>query len=1052
MRRYLQILLVSIALLLLPSAHSGSTISVSTSLDTFSYDLDSIHLKLEKLSTRWQLSPFGEGDLLIEQLKAKRLIITVKNSDTESKESPLPKSIKLPFPITIEQSEINEVIVVTGEDRQIFHNVKLNFEGNAKTLKLNLSHATTPWGEASAYVNMSATKPFNLSGDVSLKKTNTDYPYDVKAQLSGNLNTINIYSTSWLALQDGKINLLKSATKQAGAQIIIDAQLELNKNYAIHVRGQLLELSPARLGNYPEALLNVDVKLDGALKPSLNAALTITTHDSVWQQQAVSGSVTAQLIDQTLEQLSFAVSIANNQMKGTGNISKENMHLAWQADLPDMSKLDQAYAGQVSANGTIDGAIDNPSATLKLLAQKLRLSKDLQIEHLTGEANMTAGENGTTAANIEAQTIKYGSYAPINGNISLKGTQADHTITITAENKDNKLQSTLKGGIQLNQSTAKKQWLGLLQQLDYVGGTPIKLKDPAPLSADIEQVSLKQALLTLKNGAINIEHLHIGNGILESKGSLESITLDDLPANLLQLPTTLNSNAVFSGKWSLETTDTINAHFSLWRDSGDITFKKSDGTSLPLGLSEVKAELNVTNNALAAKVNLNGKNIGTLNAETSTRLTKTDSGFSLHNNAPFKLTSNAQLNTLLWLPMPSSMLDADLDGKITLTANANGTIEHPNLSGSIDGEKISFNLPSEGIQLSNGIFQARFENEQLHIEQMIWQGGSGNLSANGWLRLNHGKPTIDLAWTADQFTILSRADRLLTLSGTGKTMLADSLLNISGDFTVNKGLIELAQEDTPTLGDDVVILGQAVVEKETSLQILLNGLHIKLGNDFTLRGRGLDAQLTGELTLTGLTEYRPYTEGSINVEKGTFMAYGQILTIERGILNFNGPMDNPGLNIRAMRNSKPVNAGVEITGSATIPIVKLVSDPNVPETDKLAWLVLGHGTEQAGKNDFAILSLAAGALFSQGQSVPLQSQIARAAGLDEFSFAGGDAENASLTLGKRLSSQLYLSYAKSISSLQDVARLTFNITPRWALRAEAGNESAVDVLYTFSFK
>jgi translocation and assembly module TamB len=335
---------------------------------------------------------------------------------------------------------------------------------------------------------------------------------------------------------------------------------------------------------------------------------------------------------------------------------------------------------------------------------------------------------------------------------------------------------------------------------------------------------------------------------------------------------------------------------------------------------------------------------------------------------------------------------------------------------------------------------------------MVWQGGSGNLSANGWVKLNQGKSTIDLTWTADQFTILSRADRLLTLSGTGKTMLADSLLNISGDFTVNNGLIELAQEDTPTLGDDVVILGQAVVEKETSLQILLNGLQIKLGNDFTLRGRGLDAKLAGALTLTGLTEYRPYTEGSINVEKGTFMAYGQILTIERGILNFNGPMDNPGLNIRAMRNSKPVNAGVEITGSATIPLVKLVSDPNVPETDKLAWLVLGHGTEQAGKNDFAILSLAAGALFSQGQSVPLQSQIARAAGLDEFSFSGGDAENASLTLGKRLSSQLYLSYAKSISSLQDVARLTFNITPRWALRAEAGNESAVDVLYTFSFK
>jgi translocation and assembly module TamB len=1052
MTRYLQILLVSIALLLLPSAHSESTISVSTSLDTFSYDLDSIHLKLEKLSARWQLSPFGEGNLHVEQLKAKRLIITVKNSESESKESPLPDSIKLPFPITIEQSEISEVIIVNGDDRQTLHNVKLNFKGDTKTLKLNLSHASTPWGEASAHINMSASKPFTLKADLSLKKMDADYPYDLKAELSGDLNTINIHSTSWLIRQDGKINLLKSNTHQAGAQLIINAQLELSKNYAMHIRGQILELHPARLGNYPEALLNLDLNLDGALKPSLNGALTITTHDSVWQQQTVSGSVNAQLNDQSLEQLIFALNIANNQIKGAGNINAENIHLTWQADLPDISKFDQTYAGQVSANGNIEGVIDNPSATLKLLAQKLQLSENLQIEHLTGAVNMSAGENGTIAANIEAQTIKYGSYTPINSAITLKGTQADHTIIINAENEEHQLQSTLKGGVQLNQSSAKKQWLGFLQQLDYTGDALIKLKDPAPLSADFEQLSLKQALLTLKNGAINIEHLNVGNSILDSKGSLEKITLDDLPPDLLQLPSNLSSNAVFSGKWSLETKDTINAHFSLWRDSGDITFKKSDGTLLPLSLSETQLVLNVVNNELAAKVSLNGKNIGTLNAETATLLTKTDAGFSLHNNAPFKLISNAQLNTLLWLPMPSSMMDADLDGQLTLSANADGTIEHPNLSGSINGEKISFNLPSEGIQLSNGIFQARFENDQLHIENMIWEGGSGSLSANGWLRLNQGKPTIDLAWTADQFTILSRADRLLTLSGTGKTIHADNLLNISGDFTVNKGLIELAQEDTPTLGDDVVILGQAVVEKESSLQILLNGLQIKLGNDFTLRGRGLDAKLTGALTLTGLTEYRPYTEGSINVDKGTFMAYGQILTIERGILNFNGPMDNPGLNIRAMRNSKPVNAGIEITGSATIPVVKLVSDPNVPETDKLAWLVLGHGTEQAGKNDFAILSLAAGALFSQGQSVPLQSQIARAAGLDEFSFSGGDAENASLTLGKRLSSQLYLSYAKSISSLQDVARLTFNITPRWVLRAEAGNESAVDVLYTFSFK
>jgi translocation and assembly module TamB len=236
------------------------------------------------------------------------------------------------------------------------------------------------------------------------------------------------------------------------------------------------------------------------------------------------------------------------------------------------------------------------------------------------------------------------------------------------------------------------------------------------------------------------------------------------------------------------------------------------------------------------------------------------------------------------------------------------------------------------------------------------------------------------------------------------------------------------------------------------IKVLLNGLHISLGEAFKLRGRGLDAELTGALTLSGLTEYHPHTEGGIQVKKGTYMAYGQLLTIERGILNFSGTVDNPGVNIRAMRNSKPINAGIEITGSAFAPVTKLVSDPDVADSEKLSWLVLGHGMDQTTKNDYGMLSLAAGVILSQGQSVPLQTQIARASGLDELSFSGGDASSTSLVFGKRLSSRLYLSYVKSISGLLDVARLTYNITSRWSLRADAGSESAVDVLYTFSFK
>ncbi|ACT47653.1 translocation/assembly module TamB domain-containing protein [Methylotenera mobilis] len=1055
-RHYLHILLLSISLLLFSPAHSEMPISVSSSLDSFSHDLDNIHLKLEKLSARWQLSPFGDGKLVVEQLKAKRLTITIKNNESDSESSPLPKRINLPLPISVLQSEISEVVIVTQDERQTFHNVKLGFEGNANNLKLNLTHANTPWGNATAHINMSAAKPFALKGDVSIKNTESAYPYDLSAQLSGDLNTLNIDSSAWLAQQNGKISLLKSANEQAAAQLLLHGQVELKHDYVVHVRSQVLALHPERLGNYPQAKLNLDITLDGALKPTPSATLNITSHDSSWQTQTMSAAVNAQLTTSAIEQLSFELSVATNKIRGTGNISAQNTHLSWQADLPNLAALEPSVAGKISASGTIDGALEKPSLNIKLLGEQLQLADSLSINQLTGDASMITGDNGTMSAKLAVNSLQYGKNAPLNGNITLNGTQADHIITVSAESPDAKLQSTFKGGLTLSASALdtplKKQWQGMLQQLAYAGATPLKLKAPATLHADIDGIALTQADLALNHGNIHIDQLALAKGKLTSKGKLTQLSLSDLPPELLPLPSTLQGSPNFSGEWNIATQDTINAHLSLWRESGDFTLNKPDGSTLPLGLSTAKLALDVVNNTLHIETDIDGKNLGTLSAKITSQLTKTEAGFSILNNAPLQLTANAKLSTLVWLPMPTSFMDADLDGKIAVTVSADGTLAQPNLNGTANGSNINFNLPSEGIQLSNGTFNAHFENNQLQIEQAVWQGGSGKLSANGWLKFELGHPKADLNWSADQFSILSRTDRLLVISGTGKTILADNLLSILGDFKVEKGLVEMAQEDTPTLSDDVIILGEASTKKEPLLQVLLNGLHVGLGDDFVLRGRGLDAKLTGSLTLTGRTEYMPHTEGSIAVSKGTFMAYGQILNIERGILNFNGVMDNPGLNIRAMRDSKPVNAGVEVTGSALIPEIKLVSDPNVPDTDKLAWLVLGHGTEQAGKSDFAILSLAAGALFSQGQSVPLQSQIARAAGLDEFSFAGGDAENASVTLGKRLSSQLYLSYAKSVSGLQDIARLTFNITPRWALRAEAGNESAVDVLYTFSFK
>lgn len=1047
LRRYFSFSLLIFALLAFSSAWGEFPITVNTSLDTFDYDLDHIHLRLEKLDTSWQLLPTGDGKLLVDRLRAKRLVVTKRDDQSRGKDG-LPNHVKLPFPIKIQRAEISEVVIIGPGERYTLNNVKFDFDGDDKTLRLDRLRAGTPWGEVDVAIQVGVVHPFPLTGTIALAHPGGEIPYDLKAQLSGNLKILQFDTAAMLWARDGKIALLQNDNSaSAAARISVNAKLGLMENFPLTANAMVTELHPDRLGSYPVALLNLDLNLQGTLQPEPIFNLQFAAHDSQWQKQTLSGSGKMLIEGRQIRNIDVLAGIAANQVKVSGSLGQPDSHLEWFADLPELPAFGPDYAGKVQAHGTIDGTFENSALRLSLLAEKLHLPGDLRTERLQGQAALKAGDNGKFEGEFSASNLQYRQHTVLDGRLTLQGTRANHQFKLTLEDNKHRLESVLQGGL-----SATNRWHGWVQSLAYLGNTPVTLQAPAPLSIDSTGASLEKAILQLAAGRVSIDLLQIGPGLLVSKGHLDQLAWGDLAPVPLALPLLLQGNPVFSGQWEINGSDSLNGSISLWREAGDLSLTKIDGLTSPLGLQEIRAEMKFVNNHAELKAKLNGKNLGDLNFRLETVISKTDSGYVLLASAPVTLKGSGQLNTIAWLPRPPMLMDASIDGQLTLSVQADGTLGAPNLSGMFNGQNLEFNLPSEGIALKDGVLEATFSNDRLLVKQVLWQGGEGYLHASGWWQMSSGQPSVYLDWTAEKFTATSRADRLLKVSGTGKTILEADMLTITGDFSIVKGLIELADEDTPELGDDVVVVDQPDLTPEPETKILLNGLRIDLGKEFILRGRGLDAELSGALTLTGLTQFHPHTTGGIQVRKGTYMAYGQVLNIERGILNFSGPVDNPGLNIRAMRNSKPVNAGIEINGSAFQPVTRLVSDPNVPDSEKLSWLVLGYGMDQAGKNDLAMLSLAAGILLSQGQSVPLQTQIARAAGLDEFGISGSEAEGAVVTFGKRLTSRLFLSYEKSFSGLMDVVRLTFNITPRWSLRAEAGTESAVDVLYSFSFK
>src|SRR4029450_12584702 len=83
---------------------------------------------------------------------------------------------------------------------------------------------------------------------------------------------------------------------------------------------------------------------------------------------------------------------------------------------------------------------------------------------------------------------------------------------------------------------------------------------------------------------------------------------------------------------------------------------------------------------------------------------------------------------------------------------------------------------------------------------------------------------------------------------------------------------------------------------------------------------------------------RMAVNGTVRAVDGTYQAYGQKLVIDRGLILFNGPVENPRLDIEATRPNLDVRVGVLVTGTALNPRVRLFSEPEMSEMDKLSWL------------------------------------------------------------------------------------------------------------------
>ena len=313
-------------------------------------------------------------------------------------------------------------------------------------------------------------------------------------------------------------------------------------------------------------------------------------------------------------------------------------------------------------------------------------------------------------------------------------------------------------------------------------------------------------------------------------------------------------------------------------------------------------------------------------------------------------------------------------------------------------------LPLYGVRLKDGSLKATVDGDHLRLESLTVRGGEGSFSASGVLPLAL-EGSARVAWRAEKLALLERSDMRLIASGEGEASYDGKRIGLTGDLRAERGHFEFARDRLPTLGEDVVVLGRPARTRNERLKLPVTlDLRLDLGDNLVVQGYGYDGRVTGLVDLATTTDGELRAFGRVQAVRATFLAYGQRLDVDPGVVIFDGPLDNPTLQITAWRRNQAVEAGVQITGTARAPSVNLVSQPPVPEGERLSWLVLGRPPSSATQADLGLLQAAAGALLAGGESVPLDRRIARRFGLDEITLRGSaELTDRVVAVGKRLS-------------------------------------------------
>ena len=336
-------------------------------------------------------------------------------------------------------------------------------------------------------------------------------------------------------------------------------------------------------------------------------------------------------------------------------------------------------------------------------------------------------------------------------------------------------------------------------------------------------------------------------------------------------------------------------------------------------------------------------------------------------------------------------------GQLAVDASVAGTVAAPEIVGSVILTKGSLRDYVRGISLTDIEAQLVGSERTLQIKSFTASAAPGQLSMSGTVGILQPGLPVELHITARNAQpivsklVTANLNADLRVSGTARERL-----DIAGKVHLNRTVIGIPNGLPPNVAVlDVRRRGKTTVRTPEQPLIVALDVAVQAPQEILVQGRGLDAEMGGDLHIGGTTD-APLVSGGFDLQRGSFSLASSRLNFTAGRVSFNGRglknKIDPTLDFTAQATvADNTTAIMHITGLADAPVFEFSSVPAKPQDEIMGYLLFGVPVAQLSAIQLAQVGDALASLSGVGGDGSLNPlvKMQKSLGLDRLTLGAG---------------------------------------------------------------